>query len=92
MTLVPLAFACTTRIFLAPRISLPVHFGVLWLASWSCSGLGLALSTLLPPSSSLLVGVLAPLILGGFLSGVEPRLCSYSYGPYARGRGNVCGS
>ena len=33
------------------------------LVSWSCTGLGMLLSTTLPPQKSLLVGVMAPLVL-----------------------------
>jgi hypothetical protein len=68
----PLIFGTVIRVFLTPQLSVATHFSVLLLISWSTTGLGLMISTLVPPASSLLVGVMAPLVLGGFLSGASP--------------------
>ena len=45
MLVMPLVFCICTRLFLAPHISLPAHLLVYGLAAFTCSGMGLMIST-----------------------------------------------
>merc|ERR1712216_92129 len=73
MVVLPMGFIASSRFLLAPMISFREHALLMALVSWSCTGLGMLLSTTLPPQKSLLVGVMAPLVLA-FLTGVTPTL------------------
>ena len=70
----PLVFSLFFYGIIRPEI-LYKDFYLIWmLAYFAASGMSMFYSCVVPPAKALLVAVLAPLILGGFLSGVDPPL------------------
>ena len=74
----PIAFILPLRALLSPLVGWPQHIAATVLSSWATTGLGVLISIVFKPNSSLLVAVLVSLVLGGFVSGYAPFLKSYS--------------
>lgn len=74
----PFAFAIIFFNLIAPEFNFWILYIISLLLFWSNSGLGILLSLTLSPKQASLASVMAPLVIGGFFSGVFPFWSSMS--------------
>jgi len=90
----PLLFSTMYYSFTLPTIRFAHFFAICLLISWTCTGMGYAVSVIVERKNSVMAATLAAMILGGFFSGFNPTLresrgsasffiCHFSYMRYA---------
>jgi len=70
--LYPLVFSAAYVPFAKPEAHFLTIYGVFVAAYFAMAGLGLLLSVICRPVPALMIGTMLPLVVGGFISGVNP--------------------
>eukprot|EP00475_Leptophrys_vorax_P017191 TRINITY_DN2380_c0_g2_i2.p1 TRINITY_DN2380_c0_g2~~TRINITY_DN2380_c0_g2_i2.p1 ORF type:complete len:1054 (+),score=272.70 TRINITY_DN2380_c0_g2_i2:35-3196(+) len=79
----PYIFIVTFFNIIVPELPFADMYVIFLAVYWYSSGLGILISLIIAPQSATLVGVLIPIIMGGFFSGLAPQLSSM--GPVLQG-------
>jgi ABC-type multidrug transport system ATPase subunit len=69
-------FLLTFYNIIVPELTFVNMYSVFLAIYWYSSGLGILISLVVDPQSATLVGVIVPIVMGGFFSGLAPQLSS----------------
>jgi ABC-type multidrug transport system ATPase subunit len=69
-------FIVTFYNIIVPELRFAHTYTVFLVVYWYSSGLGILISLVVDPQSATLVGVIVPIVMGGFFSGLAPSLSS----------------